>query len=194
MNLLHVCYLFLVSVHNESLPRTELECAFLFCMNLGFFLISKYPNIENNFKTSLFSIFSYRVIYIRKRHICCPTYWLRKISVVLLLTLHIQLFNCLREKEGQSIVQVVSPLVSLTLDQKRKFAPRDLRTEFVGESQHDASAWKSVQDGFVQLVFISLEALIGNRRWRDMLSSKVYQENLVAFVVNEAQCVKNGKF
>lgn len=42
----------------------------------------------------------------------------------------------------------------------------------------------------IQLVFISPEALVGNRRWRDMLRSKAYQDNLVAFVIDEAHCVK----
>ena len=34
------------------------------------------------------------------------------------------------------------------------------------------------------------EALLTNETWRDMLLSAVYQENLMALVVDEAHCVK----
>ena len=37
---------------------------------------------------------------------------------------------------------------------------------------------------------MSPEAVLTNPEWRDMLQSPVYQENLVAFVVDEAHCVK----
>ena len=40
-----------------------------------------------------------------------------------------------------------------------------------------------------QLVFVSPEVLLTDLHWRDMLMSPVYQENLVAFVVDEAHCV-----
>ena len=37
---------------------------------------------------------------------------------------------------------------------------------------------------------MSPESLQTNATWRDMLQSDVYQTNLVAFVVDEAHCVK----
>ncbi len=37
---------------------------------------------------------------------------------------------------------------------------------------------------------MSPEALLCDDRWRDMLVSPVYQENLVALIVDEAHCVK----
>ena len=48
-----------------------------------------------------------------------------------------------------------------------------------------------VYEGKYQLVLISPEALLTNETWRDMLHSSVYQERLVAFVVDEAHCQNN---
>lgn len=44
--------------------------------------------------------------------------------------------------------------------------------------------------GQAQLVCISPESIIGNTRFWSMLLSPVYQEHLVALVVDEAHCVK----
>ena len=40
-------------------------------------------------------------------------------------------------------------------------------------------------DGVYQLVFLSPEALLSNETWRDTVPSPVYQENLVAVVIDE---------
>ena len=40
-------------------------------------------------------------------------------------------------------------------------------------------------DGVYQLVFLSPEALLSNETWRDIVQSPVYQENLVAVVIDE---------
>ena len=41
-----------------------------------------------------------------------------------------------------------------------------------------------------QLVFVSPELLLCNRRCREMLRSEVYRKNLIGVVVDEAHCVK----
>ena len=45
------------------------------------------------------------------------------------------------------------------MDQK-KFSQAGLETEFVGEAQHDPCAISSVQEGKVQLLYISPESLL----------------------------------
>ena len=40
-------------------------------------------------------------------------------------------------------------------------------------------------DGVCQLVFLSPEALLSNETWRDTVLSHVYQETLVAVVIDE---------
>ena len=90
----------------------------------------------------------------------------------------------------QSIVICVSPLVSLMQDQKDKFAPRGLVTEFVGEGLASSGALERIDKGMCQLVYITPESLLCNLHWRELLRTKIYQENLVALVVDEAHCVK----
>ena len=53
-----------------------------------------------------------------------------------------------------SIVVYISPLTSIMMDQKEKFTPRNLSTEFIGE-QTDALAERKVQ-----LVLILPESLL----------------------------------
>lgn len=47
--------------------------------------------------------------------------------------------------------------------------------------------------GKFQLVYFSPEELILEEKWRAMLLSLQYQQNLVAFVVDEAHCVIKGR-
>ena len=75
---------------------------------------------------------------------------------------------------------VISPLVSLMMDQKAKFLTAGVSTEFVGEAQTDNDAIRRVTSGVVQLVFISPESIIENPRFRNMLLSRCYRSNLVA--------------
>lgn len=91
---------------------------------------------------------------------------------------------------SDSIVVVVTPLVSLMFDQKEKFSRKGITVEFVGEAQDDEQAVLSVLKGKIQLVYISPESLLGNNRFRTMLLSDCYQKRLRALVVDEAHCVK----
>ena len=57
------------------------------------------------------------------------------------------------------------------MDQKAKFSPRGLKTEFIGEAQLDRDAVRRVLTGDVQLVFISPESIISNPSYKNMLLS-----------------------
>ena len=48
---------------------------------------------------------------------------------------------------------------------------------------------ESILKGEYHILYSSPESLLGNNKWRDMLSSPVYQKSLVAIVVDEAHCV-----
>ena len=76
------------------------------------------------------------------------------------------------------------------MDQRNKFTLRDIKTEFVGDAQRCEQAVEAVINGQVQLVYISPESLLQNRRYQNMLKSAKYQERMIAFVVDEAHCVK----
>ncbi|XP_019854955.1 PREDICTED: ATP-dependent DNA helicase Q-like SIM [Amphimedon queenslandica] len=99
-------------------------------------------------------------------------------------------FDLYKGQEG-SIVICVSPLVSLMMDQKARFTPKGVVAEFVGEEQTDQNCIRSVISGSAQLVYISPESLICNQIYRNMILSPIYKEKLVAFVIDEAHCVKS---
>ena len=89
-----------------------------------------------------------------------------------------------------TIIVVITPLVSLMMDQKEKFTKRGITTEFVGEAQESDEAVAAVLSGRIQLVYISPESLLGNPRYRSMLLSESYKTRLRGVVVDEAHCVK----
>ena len=83
----------------------------------------------------------------------------------------------------------ISPLTSLMIDQRVKFSPRGLLVEFVGEAQTDPRIEEQVLKGQVQLLYISPESAICNRKYRNMFMSPQYRDNLVTLAVDEAHCV-----
>ena len=50
---------------------------------------------------------------------------------------------------------------------------------------------KKIVNGEYQMIYVSPESLLARKRWRKMLLSDVYQQNLVAIVIDEAHCVRN---
>ena len=93
------------------------------------------------------------------------------------------------EQLHQSVAIVVSPLISLMKDQVRAMMERNLTAVYVGGANSDEEI-RNVCEGEYQLVYMSPESLLKDSTWRDMLQSPVYQQRLVAFVVDEAHCVK----
>ena len=100
-----------------------------------------------------------------------------------------QHIHILRAGTSGSIVLCISPLTALMMDQQSKFALMGISTEYVAEHSNPDSV-KRVLNGQAQLVYISPECTIGNAKFRSMLLSPIYKKNLVAFVVDEAHCVK----
>ena len=76
------------------------------------------------------------------------------------------------------------------LDQKQRFSQKGLSVECIGEAQNNDNVMSAVMQGKVQLVYMSPESMLCNWKIRKMFSSTVYQNNLVAFVVDEAHCGK----
>jgi len=99
--------------------------------------------------------------------------------------------NCINiEGRKGSLLVCISPLAAIMMDQKVKFSTYGLTAEFVGEAQLDVAASQCVIKGEVQLVYISPENIICNQKYRQMLMSPVYKENLIGIAVDEAHCVK----
>ena len=72
---------------------------------------------------------------------------------------------------------------------KDKFVPRGMSAEFVDEPQTDTDATQRIVQGKHQLVFCSPENLFENPALSNMLASQIYQERMVALVVDEAHCI-----
>ena len=77
----------------------------------------------------------------------------------------------------------ITPLISIMMDQHSKYAP--CVSELTNKKTED-----KIIAGEVQLVYISPESIVNNRKFRKMLLSAVYTENLMGLVVDEAHCVK----
>ena len=77
------------------------------------------------------------------------------------------------------------------MDQCAKYCPKGLDVEFIGEAQTDKLRKERVLKGKVQLVYATPESIIENRKYREMLLSPPYQENLVALAVDEVHCIKS---
>ena len=91
---------------------------------------------------------------------------------------------------GTSIVVCISPLTAIMIEQQQKFLQKGIKAEFVGEAQVDNAVVKRVLQGDLQLLYISPENLLNNHKFRSMLLSQKYIQNMVALVVDEAHCVK----
>ena len=95
-----------------------------------------------------------------------------------------------KSSANKSIVIVVSPLKSLMEDQVAKFSSRGIKCTFVNRDGQSKEVQDCIVRGHYQIVFISPESMLRQLIWREMLRNEVYQENLVAFVIDEAHCVE----
>ena len=64
----------------------------------------------------------------------------------------------------------------------RLYSKKGVRCAFIGEDMEDTEIRTALNGGY-QVVYASLKAFLTIPRWRDMLSAKVYTDNLVAVVV-----------
>ncbi|KAK9977185.1 hypothetical protein ABG768_019006 [Culter alburnus] len=86
-----------------------------------------------------------------------------------------------RPKAGKAIVVIVSPLVALMEDQVKEAEKLGLCAAQLGVHND-----QDIMVGYYSLIFGSPESWILNPKWRAMLASTLYQDNLVAMVVDEA--------
>lgn len=91
-------------------------------------------------------------------------------------------------KVRPAIVLVISPLVSLIKDQVKSLQQKGIKASFIGAGQEEAN-FKEIVNGEMNIVYSSPEAMLANDRWREMICSEVYQQNVVAVAVDEAHCI-----
>ena len=101
-----------------------------------------------------------------------------------------RVFDTLRGKSSKSIAIVVSPLISLMKDQVHSLEAKGVSSIYVTKNGISDSQEQMTYEGEYQIMFFSPEALVCDDTWREMIQSKVYQDNVIAFVVDEAHLVK----
>ena len=100
------------------------------------------------------------------------------------------LFDLIRGHSSPTcLIVVVSPLLALMQDQVNVMESQGLAAAHLCHStnqelHHDVSCGK------FQVVFLTPERFIKSSNTREMLSSRVYQNNLVALIVDEAHCIQ----
>lgn len=82
--------------------------------------------------------------------------------------------------EVNPIVVIVSPLLALMEDQIKEAAKLGVSAAQLGVHEDQA-----IMEGRFSLVFGSPECWIQTRKWRQMLSSAVYKDNIIGVVVDE---------
>lgn len=94
-------------------------------------------------------------------------------------------------KEGKSrsaIVLVISPLVSLIKDQVKNLQKKGIKASFIAGGQEEAN-FRQILNGKMNIVYSSPEAMLSNDKWREMVCSPIYQENVVALAIDEEHCI-----
>ena len=101
------------------------------------------------------------------------------------------LFDLLNDKpRGTTIIIVVAPLTSLMQDQVKSCIDHGIKAVAVTRDEESKIHHEAVIEGNFQIVYISLEMLIGTRKWRATLLEGKYQTRLKTVVIDEAHCVK----
>ena len=88
----------------------------------------------------------------------------------------------------EPIVIVISPLISLMDDQRNFLNGIGVKAGCIGNDEADSGA---IERGKYRIVYTSPESLLGNRRWRAMLTSETYQRNLIGIAVDEAHVINH---
>lgn len=99
-----------------------------------------------------------------------------------------EIFSILQSKPF-SIVIVISPLISLMIDQVSRMETLGIKAAFVGEGQTSSTVITDVKNGLYNIVFISPEAILESS-WRYMLNTEVYQNCLSTLVIDECHCIE----
>ena len=81
----------------------------------------------------------------------------------------------------QSIVDVISPLLSSMKDQVNYLQSKGVKAAYLGEGQEDETVKDGVEKGEYQIVYGSPETFLATICWQKMLSSTVYRTAKSAF-------------
>ena len=107
-----------------------------------------------------------------------------------------KLGRCISGPVDKSVVLVVSPLVSLMIDQVTSLRAIGIGAGIISTGQAGGQLTKEllvderdVERGKFSLLFGAPEAIVGSERWRQLLLGDPLCQQIVAVAVDEAHCV-----
>ena len=93
----------------------------------------------------------------------------------------------------QSVVVIISPLVSLMVDQVSSLQDRHVAAGILsgnkGVDQKLLASVKDVSEGCYRLLYSAAEAILGSEQWKELLLLPPLSRSVVAVAVDEAHCV-----
>lgn len=93
----------------------------------------------------------------------------------------------------QSVLLVISPLVSLMVDQVNSLRQRDVATGILsgnkGVDKKFLASVKDISEGYYRLLYSAPEAILGSDQWKELLLRPPLSRCVVAVAVDEAHCV-----
>ena len=95
------------------------------------------------------------------------------------------------KESGRSIVIVVAPLLALMGDRVSSFSSKGLEAVDITKDTTEDERIR-VQKGCYQVIIFSPESLLcgSHARWMKMLHKDPHYNHVVAFIIDEAHCVK----
>ena len=87
---------------------------------------------------------------------------------------------------SKPILLVISPLVSLIKSHIQELNDHGISCVWLSDDDANENA---ILNGEFSIVFTSPEAIIKNKKWREMLRGKIYQKNLFGIVTDEVHVI-----
>lgn len=160
---------------DQEMTRNEIEAALKECiLRLG------YEALKTEQESAIVPFVEGNDVFI-----CLPTGFGKSLCYFCLPSL----FDILIKKDKWSVVVVVSPLVALMTDQLDILKSKGVSAVICTNKGEAELSQKAVIDGNHQILFTNPETLF-DKEWRDIWRSPSLIERMVAFVVDEAHCVK----
>ena len=89
---------------------------------------------------------------------------------------------------GTSTMIVVSPLVSLMLDQVSKMRQYGINAVAIFQDQ-DEDVLNDILDGVYSLVYTSPESMLGTKKWEKLWKCQTFMDSCVGIAIDEAHCI-----
>ena len=140
------------------------------------------PDLKDDQKMALRSLFEDRNIYFS-----APTGYGKSLVFQSIPILADHLLN---RPLFTSIVLVISPLISLMLDQVKYLESKGLSAVAISsEDDITKDTISSVKEGLFNFVYASPESMLSVKKWRDILTSDIFKEYCICVVFDEAHCI-----